>query len=152
MDSPFGWSEQQAETTEMISGERRSDRRYQLQLPLRWKLIRRRRVLEVGEGHTLDLSSGGILFEAGRPMPKGLNVELSIVWPVLLHDVAPLQLAASGRVVRSEDGRVAIRMVQHEFRTLGVAAEHRGALAAAAHTPGALLANYACAGGLGKPH
>ena len=67
-----------------IAGDRRRDKRYELQLDVRWKLIRRRRLLESGEGRTLDVSSGGILFDAGRPLPAGLNVELSVTWPVML--------------------------------------------------------------------
>src|SRR5437870_3789431 len=86
---------------EKIGGERRGDRRYDLSLNVRWKLIRRRRVLEMGAGITIDLSSGGILLETDRQLPIGLNVELSISWPVLLHNVAPLQLVVVGRVVRA---------------------------------------------------
>src|SRR5690348_4094691 len=84
-----------------IAGDRRQDRRYQLHLEVKWKLIRRRRVLDTGTGQTLDVSSGGMLFDAGRHLPEGLNVELSISWPVLLHNVAPMQLVASGKIVRS---------------------------------------------------
>jgi hypothetical protein len=102
-----------------IAGDRRSDRRYPLELELRYKLLRRRRVLETGSGRTLDISSGGIRFEADRPLPAGLSVELSVTWPVLLRNVAPLQLVVSGRIVRSESNQVSIRMVQHEFRTQG---------------------------------
>jgi hypothetical protein len=101
----------------IIAGERRADKRYTLLLDLRWKLVRRRRVLESGTGHTLDLSSSGILLDAGRHLPEGLNLELSVSWPVLLHNVAPLQLSVSGRIVRSEGSQAAIQMVQHEFRT-----------------------------------
>ena len=102
-----------------VGRERRSDRRYDLSLNVRWKLIRRRRVLEAGIGTTVDLSSGGILFEADRQLPTGLNVELSISWPVLLHNVAPLQLVVAGRVVRVSGRQVGVRMDQHEFRTVG---------------------------------
>ena len=115
---------------EKIGGERRGDRRYDLSLNVRWKLIRRRRVLEMGAGMTIDLSSGGILLETDRQLPIGLNVELSISWPVLLHNVAPLQLVVIGRVVRAAGQRVAIRMAQHEFRTVGVPAEPGRATAA----------------------
>lgn len=108
-----------------IGGERRSDRRYDLRLELRWKLIRRRRILEAGQGNTVDFSSGGVLFESDRAMPVGLNVELSIAWPVLLHNVAQLQLVVSGKVVRSQGRRTAIRMTQHEFRTLAQPIERR---------------------------
>jgi len=115
--------------SEQIGGDRRSDRRYQLDLEVRWKLIRRRKVQDSGTGRTIDLSSGGILFDARRPLPAGLNVELSIAWPVLLHNVAPMQLVVSGRVVRSSNGHAAIQLIQHEFRTTGVTAEQRQAAA-----------------------
>ena len=54
------------------------------------------------------MSSGGILFDAGRHLPEGLNIELSITWPVLLHNVAPMQLMASGRIVRASGRKIAI--------------------------------------------
>lgn len=108
-----------------IAGERRQDRRYQLSLELKWKLIRRRRVLDTGTGCTIDLSSGGISFDAGRHLPEGLNVELSIAWPVLLHNVAPLQLVASGKIVRCTGHQVSLQTVQHEFRTAGTGPDYR---------------------------
>jgi hypothetical protein len=110
-----------------IAGERRKDRRYPLRLGVKWNLIRRRRVLDSGVGQTIDLSSGGILFYAGREMPEGLKVELSITWPVMLHDVAPLQLVSAGRIVRSNSRQVAFQMTTHEFRTVGTPADQRGA-------------------------
>jgi hypothetical protein len=123
MEPTTDWKRQPE--TERIAGERRQDRRYDLQLDMRWKLIRRRKVLETGTGRTVNVSSGGICFEAERNLPAGLDVELSLSWPVMLHKVAPLQLAVSGRIVRSEGGLTAIRMIQHEFRTLAQPAENR---------------------------
>ena len=117
------WDQQKKE--EKINGDRRKDRRYGIPLELRWKLIRRRKVLFTGEGHTIDLSSGGLLFDAGRPLPAGLNVELSVSWPVLLRDMTPMKLAISGRIVRSQGNLTAIRIVQHEFRTAGGNGEAR---------------------------
>jgi hypothetical protein len=118
-----------------IAGDRRYDKRYHLQLELRWKLIRRRKIQDTGAGRTIDLSSGGVLFEASRPLPEGLNVELSIAWPVLLHNVAPMQLVVSGKIVRSAGGYTAILINAHEFRTVGVPSDHRQALASAARGP-----------------
>src|SRR5579864_6020261 len=123
---------QSTNSEEGIAGDRRSDRRYDITLELRWKLVRRRRVLDTGTGTTLDLSSGGILFESERQLPAGGVVELSISWPVLLHNVAPLQLVVTGRVVRAAGRRAAIRMSQHEFRTARTSGDNRSAMAATA--------------------
>lgn len=128
MNSSMAW---EPPTPPGIAGERRGDRRYALQLELKWKLVRRRRVLEAGSGNTLDLSSSGLLLDAGRHLPAGLNLELSISWPVLLHNVAPLKLCVSGRIVRTNGQLVAVQMVQHEFRTAGISIEQRSASTAA---------------------
>ncbi|MGB9457255.1 MAG: PilZ domain-containing protein [Bryobacteraceae bacterium] len=146
----MNWDEaiQQFDT---IAGDRRRDKRYELELDLRWKLIRRRRLLEGGEGRTVDVSSGGILFDAGRPLPPGLNVELLINWPVMLHNVAPLQLMVYGKIIRSTGRRTAIRMVQHEFRTAGLAMERRLAVATGSRPAMPLLSRVSGAPGLINP-
>jgi hypothetical protein len=58
-------------------------------------------------------------------LPVGLNVELSISWPALLHNVAPMQLVVSGRIVRVNGTLAAIHVVQHEFRTAGISLDPR---------------------------
>jgi hypothetical protein len=146
MDSTTAWSEEVKEE-EGIGGDRRRDRRYGIDLEVRWRVIRRRRVMDSGVGRTLDLSSGGILFDAGRQLSFGTNVELAISWPVLLQNQAPLQLIVSGRVVRCAGNRTAVMMAQHEFRTSGASAEQRAALGSAARTPSASLT----AGGVASP-
>lgn len=137
------------EGEELIAGDRREDRRYALRLDCKWKLIRRRRVLDTGTGNTVDLSSGGLLFDAGRHLPEGLNVELSITWPVLLHSVAPLQLVVSGRIVRARGRMIALRTVQHEFRTVGISPDQRSG-ASSPTTPPTMLASPAVFASLGK--
>ena len=110
--------DRETKAPEQIAGDRRVDRRYPTLLDLRWKLLHRKQVLDSGEGSTLDLSSGGVRFESGRALPEGFNVELAISWPALLHNTTPMQLMVQGRIVRSEGGTIAIRMIQHEFRTV----------------------------------
>ena len=150
MESINKWDEQ-LKAMEGIAGDRREDRRYDLKLELRWKLIRRQRLLDTGSGTSVDLSSGGILFDAGRPLPLGLNVELSISWPVLLHNSAPLQLIVSGRIMRSSGTYAAIQMVQHEFRTIAQPAEQRSAASPrAGRTPPALIAGASSHFSFGK--
>jgi hypothetical protein len=98
-----------------IAHDRRVDRRYDLKLELCWNLMRGQRVIARGTGTSVNLSSGGILFDAGRTLPLGFNVELFISWPVLLHDTVPLQLTVSGRILRISGTCAAIRMVHHHI-------------------------------------
>jgi hypothetical protein len=120
-----------AEGDEAIAVDRRINRRYNLKLDLRWKLIRRKKVVEQGTGVTLDISSGGVLFEPGRHLAHGHTTELSISWPALLNGASPLQLVVFGPVVRADGGRAAIRITQHEFKTLSLKTSLAKAAAAA---------------------
>jgi hypothetical protein len=148
MDSTAFWGKP-LDGSDTIGGERRKDRRYNLQLELKWKLIRRRRLLDTGTGRTIDVSSGGIRFDAGRHLPEGLNVELSIAWPVLLRNVAPMQLVASGKIIRCDGREVAIQTVQHEFRTAGTGTGHAAPLEMAPRDP-SLAPSSAIFAALGK--
>jgi PilZ domain len=121
-----GWDEQ-LKAIQVIAADRRNDRRYELKLDMRWKLIRRRRIMDCGSGETIDISSGGILFNAGRKLPVGFNVEVSVSWPMLLHNTAPLQLIVSGKIVRTRESLTAIQMEAHEFRTVAQAVQMENA-------------------------
>jgi hypothetical protein len=116
-------SEKEPKNSGKKGGDRRADRRYEISLELRWKLIRRKQIIDTGSGRTVNLSSSGILFESPRPLPPGAHIELSIAWPALLQNVTPLQLIACGRIVRGDGYRIAMRMMQHEFKTLAM--DHR---------------------------
>lgn len=102
---------------EVIHQDRRDDRRYPIDLELRYKVITRSRLQVAGEGRTFNMSSGGVLFGVDQNLPAGAFVELSIQWPVLLQKATPLTLLIVGRVVRSDDRRVAIRTSRYEFIT-----------------------------------
>ena len=118
--SSMDW--QKAESDDQIRGERRSDKRYAIVLDVRWKLLRRKKTLDQGLGQTVDLSTGGVLFHVGRRLPVGLKAQLSISWPVLLHNSSPLQLMVIGKIVRSDNDKTAIQIIQHEFRTVAASA------------------------------
>ena len=101
-----------------LSTERRRKRRYPLALNVRWKLIPVRSVAETGTGTTIDVSSGGILFRPNKELPEGHQLEMSISWPVLLENFPALQLAVSGVVIRTTENGSAVRILNHEFRTM----------------------------------
>jgi len=68
---------------------------------------------------TFNISSKGILFETDIDLPVGKRVELSISWPALLNEHCRLKMIAVGRIVRAENGKAAVLIQRHEFRTLG---------------------------------
>jgi hypothetical protein len=70
-----------------------------------------------GSGTTLNIGSGGILFTTEEKLALGRMVEVSVNWPARLDGVCPLQFVATGRVVRSESGRAAVRIERYEFKT-----------------------------------
>ena len=99
-------------------GDRRSRRRYAVALAVRWKLLPGKTVPQSGTGLTLNLSSHGMLFQTDRELRPGWGIEASIAWPVLLSNVARLQLVMAGEVVWTAGGIVAVRIRHHEFRTV----------------------------------
>ena len=99
--------------------DQRIHRRYPITLEVEYKLLSKGRVERMGVGKTLNVSTGGVLFEATDPFPTGSAIEVMMSWPFLLEGVCPLKLAIRGRVVRCDTQGVAIVTKHHEFRTAG---------------------------------
>jgi c-di-GMP-binding flagellar brake protein YcgR len=97
--------------------ERRASKRFPIEQEALYKILDHRAAApESGSGMTLDISSGGVLFETGQRLRTGKRVELSVDWPAQLEG-PPLKFVAHGRVVRAEETRAAMHIEQHEFRT-----------------------------------
>jgi hypothetical protein len=47
----------------------------------------------------------------------GRMVEIAVNWPARLGGTCPLQFVATGRVVRSEPDKAAVRIERYEFKT-----------------------------------
>jgi hypothetical protein len=99
------------------NSERRASTRFSLNLALRYTVSSRRGPVEAGSGHTIDLSSSGLRFDAQSPLEPGLRLDVAIDWPVLLDGGVPLQLIAAGVVVWSKGTETAMRILRHELRT-----------------------------------
>ena len=100
--------------------ERRTDRRFNVQLPLHFRVSQRTSSSRWGVGITTDMSSGGLSFRCRRAIPVGSHVELIIAWPAQ-HDDHPIDLVATGFVVRSSATKASIRMTSRRFRILPLA-------------------------------
>jgi hypothetical protein len=70
-----------------------------------------------GSGATIDIGSAGVSFTADQSMRVGAFVELSISWPVLLHESLPMRLIVFGRVVRVRGQEAACSVDKYEYRT-----------------------------------
>lgn len=103
-----------------LTTERRAEARYDLRLPLHYRISQRGQPVISGSGMTLDISVHGISFRCRKPLPVGVHIEVSVDWPARYGEVYPIELLATGFVVRSDHGRTAIRMTSHKLR---VAAE-----------------------------
>jgi hypothetical protein len=114
--TPNGWVQM-----DRIYGDRRANRRYGLNLQLRYKVTRGKRLIEMGSGQTLDISSGGVSFSTGQLLPPGAFAELWLEWPIPLDGNA-LRLVMQGRIIRSETATAAVQISRHEFRLAGARA------------------------------
>jgi hypothetical protein len=98
--------------------ERRGSKRFAIEQEVLYKILdHRAAVPESGAGKTLDISSGGVLFETVQRLRSGKRVEVSVNWPAQLDGGCPLKFVAVGRVVRAEETRAAMHIEQYEFRT-----------------------------------
>jgi hypothetical protein len=104
--------------TDIIHGDRRSDRRYAYEMELRFSYTHRG-LTYFGLGVTVDLSRGAVRFVADNPPPPGVDVELSIAWPYLLQNVCPLELIVRGTTSETTARGTILAMDHYEFRTCG---------------------------------
>jgi c-di-GMP-binding flagellar brake protein YcgR len=98
--------------------ERRGHFRYSISAPV-WYRIKEivEGLIANGSGQTVDISSGGVLFESNNPLTLGIELELAIAWPASLSKSVGLTLWLTGKVVRAERNRLAVAIARYAFRT-----------------------------------
>jgi len=111
--------------------DRRETNRFPVREDVKYTVVHSKAQKTTGSGKTLNFGSGGLLFTTEDRLPLGRTVELSVTWPALLGGKCPLQFVATGRVVRSESNRAAVKIERYEFRTRGSASAAAAAGAAA---------------------
>jgi hypothetical protein len=99
--------------------ERRTKKRFHIEQEVRYKMLYGQRIAETGAGRTLNISSNGVFFTTENVLTAGMPVELSMNWPVLLHDSCPMKLMIYGCVIRTSDRGAAVAIERYEFRTQG---------------------------------
>lgn len=96
--------------------DRRRNNRFPVNEELKYRVLHKSSRI-AGTGKTLNIGSGGVLFTTQEKLPLGRQVEISVNWPARLDGTCPLKFVASGRVVRAEQTRAAVRIERYEFRT-----------------------------------
>jgi hypothetical protein len=74
-----------------------------------------------GTGKTVNMSRGGGLLAIDRILPRGLNVEVEVDWPVELSDRIPVKLVIRGKIIRSKTNGIAlvgVMIASYEFHTV----------------------------------
>ena len=100
--------------------EQRAHPRYAITLDLKYKLLRRGRVVQFGSGRLFNISTGGILFETNNTLPSSRSIELMIDWPSMFDGACPMKLVIQGHVVRNDGNRIAVSIQRHKFQKVEV--------------------------------
>ena len=97
--------------------DRRLHRRYPVSVDVSYVFGSAGSELQVTHGRTINLSSGGVLFETEGVVPVNARIELSISWPSWAPHQIPLELCVAGETIRVEGRLVALKFDQSIFRT-----------------------------------
>jgi len=97
--------------------ERRSARRYPIEVAVVYRLVQKGKVLKRGFGLTRNVSSGGLLMESSTRLSVGTEVEVFLAWPARLGGEVNLNLWIQGRTVRTGQNYTAIAIERSDFRT-----------------------------------
>ena len=101
------------------TGSPAPQRRYPVQVELKYKLLQNGLVAARGFGKTLEFGDGKVSFNVDRRLDQGADLELSLDWPLRIDGVCPLQLIVFGQVVASNREGSTLQITRHEFRTRG---------------------------------
>ena len=110
-------AQRSAQQAESLNAERRMHTRYPLALEMSYAVLDGAGPGPRGASRTLDLSSAALRFIATDPLTLGIRVEVAINWPVLLDGSVPLQLIATGEVVRTCGKAAVVKLETHVFKT-----------------------------------
>lgn len=109
--------------------ENRKNQRFDLRLP--FEVIRNGQRFSFVQGHTLNMSSNGVLFELNQPLSVGEIIEYFITLPTGQNPDEDVRLRCMGKVVRSHENFAAATMERYEFvRTRPSSGEAPQAIAA----------------------
>jgi hypothetical protein len=96
--------------------DRRSSRRYPLDLDIRCKVLKNGRIIS---GRLHDISTKSLCFVSAEIPALSIvegQVQLALDWPVCLADKTAMLLMAWGNVIRISGREIVVSFSRHEFR------------------------------------
>lgn len=93
--------------------ENRKNQRFELRLP--FEVIRSGHRFSFVQGHTLNMSSSGVLFELNQPLAVGEIIEYFITLPTGQNPDEDVRLRCMGKVIRTHENFSAATMERYEF-------------------------------------
>lgn len=96
--------------------DRRRKQRIPLAARVRYQLLGENVDRREGKGRSINISSCGILFTTRRDLNPGDRLAVYVEWPLKQDGGRQMELAALARVVRREDRKAAVEILQYEFR------------------------------------
>lgn len=93
--------------------ENRKNQRFELRLPL--EVVRSTKNGETLTGHTLNVSSSGVLFELGQALQQGEVIEYYLTLPTGQEPNEDVRLRCVGKVTRCQGNYAAVTMERYEF-------------------------------------
>jgi hypothetical protein len=92
--------------------EQRCEPRYPLDAPCSYR-VKWHGATSSGTGHTLNMSSNGMLFQAAEPLPIGAAIKVDVDWPAR----PGARLSIFGHTIRSQGDLIAVVIRKREFRS-----------------------------------
>jgi hypothetical protein len=103
-------------TSVLTPSERRSNRRYPLQIPVRYRAANGPLNSAWKGGRALDMSASGILVHVPESVELGMKLELAMDWTGLYHDRPTMRLHLVAAAIRIDGRGTALRILSHRFR------------------------------------
>ena len=95
---------------------RRSNHRFEIKMPLRYRRSETVQQSEWTGGATLDMSASGLLIDIPERLPIGGKAQIVIDWTGLYHGRPMVRLFLTASVIRVDRRGTALRILNHQFR------------------------------------
>jgi hypothetical protein len=105
-------------TSVLTPADRRSNRRYALDTPVRYRAANGPLNAAWKNGRLLNMSASGLLIHVPEPLAIGTKLELSVEWTGLYHGRQNMRLFLISWVTRTGGRGVALRILSHRFREM----------------------------------